>query len=156
MLNAQGEAIAGLTYAKDNNNITFDYVCSDIDVLVADKSAVRPFAVEVTAIYGDSEGNSYTTKANATATPDYRGELTGAEEMVMFDAVRVYPVPATSLVTIESPEAIVKVEIYSLTGALVKAEPGNEVYQMNLSVADLTPGTYILVVNNTPIKLFKK
>ena len=125
-------------------------------MLVADKSAVRSFAIEVSAIYTDNEGNSYTTKANATAKPDYQGDLTGIDKPMAFDSMKVYPVPATSLVTIESPEPIVNVEIYSLTGVLVKNALGNNSYQMHLAIDDLTPGTYLIVINNTPIKLFKK
>lgn len=156
ILDAHGDAIPGVVYTKENGLPVFSYSYKDIDVLVADKSAVRLFAVEITAIYNDNDGNSYTTKANATAKPDYQGDLTSIDKPMAFDSMRVYPVPAASLITIESPELIAQVEIYSLTGVLVKKESGNNSNQMQLSVADLTSGTYILVVNNTPIKLFKK
>lgn len=83
---------------------------------------------------------------------------TGVEEI---DAERqklnIFPIPTTIAVTIQSPEEIKKVEVYSLTGKMVKSVESQGETTMELSVDELGAGYYFIRVNNyPPVKMIKK
>ena len=71
-------------------------------------------------------------------------------------AVKVYPNPATDVVTVENVDNIDAVEIYNLAGAAVKADATIEGSKATLSVDNLPAGAYILKVNKQVVKLIKK
>lgn len=83
------------------------------------------------------------------------GEV-GVEAVKAAKAVKVYPNPATDVVTVEAAEEISKVEIYNLAGAAVNAPAAIEGTKATLSVDNLPAGAYIMKVNKQAVKLIKK
>ncbi|MGN6645143.1 MAG: T9SS type A sorting domain-containing protein [Cytophaga sp.] len=60
----------------------------------------------------------------------------------------LYPNPSNSTVTIESPEEIKAIEVYSATGVLIKKETFSTVLP-TLNVSELENGTYVLrIISN--------
>ena len=80
----------------------------------------------------------------------------GVEAVKAQKAVKVYPNPATDVVTVEAAEAIEAVEIYNLAGAATRAAANINGNSATLSVEALPAGTYILKVNKQAVKLIKK
>ena len=80
----------------------------------------------------------------------------GVEAVKTRNAVKVYPNPATDVVTVEAAEAIEAVEIYNLAGAVTRAAAAIDGNSATLSVEALPAGTYILKVNKEAVKLIKK
>ena len=61
--------------------------------------------------------------------------------------LRMYPVPAQNELTIESPSAqMVSVQVVSINGIMLKSVKAASSDKTTLSVSDLSPGTYIVVV----------
>ena len=72
-------------------------------------------------------------------------------------SLSVYPVPATTAVTVTSPEAIESVRIFSTAGAEVARVAGEKDYTQSVDVSTLAPGVYLLVVNEqAPLRIVKK
>ena len=79
-----------------------------------------------------------TTSIEALSNPDF--------EFSSF--VKLYPNPASSVVTIESQTINLKsVEIFNSLGQLIQANP-NENNQLNIDVSGLQTGTYFVKVNS--------
>jgi len=80
---------------------------------------------------------------------------TGIEEIA--NDVNVYPNPATDVINIRTPDNILRVEVYSMQGQLVKVETGDV---NSISVKDLANGMYTLKLttdNGTSVhKIVKK
>lgn len=110
------------------------------------------------------EANYAATNNLITQTRDAGGVVmiqdvqTGVEEIgVSEQGLNIYPNPASVAVTIESPEAIEKVVVYSLTGKVVKRVEGQGETTMELSVDEFNAGYYFVRVNNQPpVKIIKK
>ena len=81
---------------------------------------------------------------------------TGVEAVKAEKAVKVYPNPATDVVTVETANGINNVEIYNLAGAAVKADATIDGTKAILNVDNLPAGAYILKVNKQAVKLIKK
>lgn len=76
------------------------------------------------------------------------------------DKVRVYPNPATSMVTVASERPFSKIEIWSVAGTMVKQLNVSNENQVKLATGDYTPGIYFVHIfqenNRTTKKLMVK
>lgn len=84
-------------------------------------------------------------------------QVVGVKEINKAFAATVYPNPAKNMVTMQSVNAISRIDIYSVTGQLVKTvKTGNNLSGEPLSVADLNKGVYFITLsddkNNQTIK----
>lgn len=70
-------------------------------------------------------------------------------------AVKVYPNPATEVVTIEAGDAIERVAIYNVVGQCVKIAAGNNRNNLSVDVASLAQGHYLVVID-TPTASYKE
>lgn len=114
------------------------------------KNNPEGYIYRITAEYAADNDERIKTQASSTGAAGAPTQ-TGVNDIVA-DAntgVKVYPVPATDVITVESAQAIDNVKIVSLSGALVKDlhADGNTTVTMN--IADLSAGVYVVVVNNT-------
>ena len=70
------------------------------------------------------------------------------ETAATINNVSIYPNPANDKVTIEADEMIVAVEIMSLDGKLLLAEPVNAA-KTNINIQSLAPGFYLVELRGT-------
>lgn len=66
---------------------------------------------------------------------------------------QVYPNPATDYVIISEAQPAAAVQVYTLTGSLIRTFATNAEGAAELSVADLPEGTYVILIGNDPRKL---
>ena len=69
------------------------------------------------------------------------------------EEAQLYPNPATDFVTIAGAQPATMVNIYTLSGSLVRSYATSREGYAELSVADLPEGTYIVLIGNDPRKL---
>ena len=69
------------------------------------------------------------------------------------EEAQLYPNPATDFVTIAGAQPATTVNIYTLSGSLVRSYATSREGYAELSVADLPEGTYIVLIGNDPRKL---
>ena len=69
------------------------------------------------------------------------------------EEAQLYPNPATDFVTIAGAQPATTVNIYTLSGELVRSYATSREGYAELSVADLPEGTYIVLIGNDPRKL---
>lgn len=70
------------------------------------------------------------------------------------EAVRIYPNPATDVITIESAGALNRIDIYNSTGRLIRSSQTLE-KSMKVNIADLPTGLYVVNVNGRELKIVK-
>ena len=81
-------------------------------------------------------------------------EVVGDNEGV---SLKIYPVPATTTITIKSTEAINEIVIYNEVGVEVMNEVGDGENITTVNVENLATGFYFVKVNNQkPVKIAKK
>lgn len=104
----------------------------------------------ITAKYADN--NPYIAKQAAVTATTEVSDMTAVTAVGVDagDGVAVSPVPARTMITVTSPQAIRTVRIYTMTGALARVEEGNEAYEMTLNISDLAAGNYLVIVNDLP------
>ena len=66
-----------------------------------------------------------------------------AESQIVPDALKIYPVPASSFITIET-EGIQTIKIYNALGQLVKSVSTEEASEVRLNVSEWAAGTYFV------------
>lgn len=69
------------------------------------------------------------------------------------EQAELYPNPATDFVTIAGAQPATTVNVYTLSGALVGSYATSREGYVELTVADLPEGTYIVLIGNDPRKL---
>ncbi len=69
------------------------------------------------------------------------------------EEAQLYPNPATDFVTIAGAQPATTVNVYTLSGSLVRSYATSREGYAELSVADLPEGTYIVLIGNDPRKL---
>lgn len=112
------------------------------------------YKYRITAVYASTNAR-ISKRANTTATATIVG-TTGISDATGY-SLSVYPVPATTAVTVTSPEAIESVRIFSTAGAEVARVAGEKDYTQSVDVSTLAPGVYMLVVNEqAPLRIVKK
>lgn len=112
------------------------------------------FKYRITAVYAST--NARIRKTASTNAENITGGTTGIGDATGY-SLSVYPVPATTAVTVTSPEAIESVRIFSTAGAEVAHVAGEKDYTQSVDVSTLAPGVYMLVVNEqAPLRIVKK
>lgn len=102
------------------------------------------YKYRITAVYAST--NARIRKTASTNAENFTGGTTGISDATGY-SLSVYPVPATTAVTVTSPEAIESVRIFSTAGAEVARVAGEKDYTQSVDVSTLAPGVYLLVVN---------
>lgn len=112
------------------------------------------YKYRITAVYAST--NARIRKTASTNAENITGGTTGISDATGY-SLSVYPVPATTAVTVTSPEAIESVRIFSTAGAEVARVAGEKDYTQSVDVSTLAPGVYLLVVNEqAPLRIVKK
>ena len=112
------------------------------------------YKYRITAVYAST--NARIRKTASTNAENFNGGTTGIGDATGY-SLSVYPVPATTAVTVTSPEAIESVRIFSTAGAEVARVAGEKDYTQSVDVSTLAPGVYMLVVNEqAPLRIVKK
>lgn len=112
------------------------------------------YKYRITAVYAST--NARIRKTASTNAENFNGGTTGISDATGY-SLSVYPVPATTAVTVTSPEAIESVRIFSTAGAEVARVAGEKDYSQSVDVSTLAPGVYMLVVNEqAPLRIVKK
>lgn len=112
------------------------------------------YKYRITAVYAST--NARIGKTASTNAENFTGGTTGISDATGY-SLSVYPVPATTAVTVTSPEAIESVRIFSTAGAEVARVAGEKDYTQSVDVSTLAPGVYMLVVNEqAPLRIVKK
>lgn len=112
------------------------------------------YKYRITAVYAST--NARIRKTASTNAENFTGGTTGISDATGY-SLSVYPVPATTAVTVTSPEAIESVRIFSSTGAEVARVAGEDSYTQSVDVSTLASGVYMIVINEqTPIRIVKK
>jgi len=129
-----------------------DYNTADpwVDVFFP-SSASSPVTGYVTINGGASCANStYTYEFNLSASRSMNVEdlsiIQNSEDQPSQLYSKLFPNPAKNIVTVNSFDLIQKIEIYSLTGALVKAKQVLADRVATLNIHDLNPGVYSIKV----------
>lgn len=112
------------------------------------------YKYRITAVYAST--NARIRKTASTNAENFTVGTTGISDATGY-SLSVYPVPATTTVTVTSPEAIESVRIFSTAGAEVARVAGEKDYTQSVDVSTLAPGVYMLVVNEqAPLRIVKK
>lgn len=112
------------------------------------------YKYRITAVYAST--NARIRKTASTNAENFTGGTTGIGDATGY-SLSVYPVPATTAVTVTSPEAIESVRIFSTAGAEVARVAGEKDYTQSVDVSTLASGVYMIVINEqTPIRIVKK
>lgn len=112
------------------------------------------YKYRITAVYAST--NARIRKTASTNAENFTIGTTGISDATGY-SLSVYPVPATTAVTVTSPEAIESVRIFSTAGAEVARVAGEKDYTQSVDVSTLAPGVYLLVVNEqAPLRIVKK
>lgn len=112
------------------------------------------YKYRIKAVYAST--NARIRKTASTNAENFIVGTTGISDATGY-SLSVYPVPATTAVTVTSPEAIESVRIFSTAGAEVARVAGEKDYTQSVDVSTLAPGVYLLVVNEqAPLRIVKK
>ncbi len=136
---------------REQADLATDHPCVLYYYTNADPSGYK---YRVTAVYASTNAlirkTADTTAENVISGTSGIGDATGY-------TLGAYPVPATTTVTVTSPEAIRDIRVFSASGAEVARATGEEAYTQTVDVSALAPGIYMLVVNEqTPLRIVKK
>lgn len=108
----------------------------------------------ITAQY--AAGNTKISKSASGDLEEGDGVVTGVEVIDTAISLSVYPVPATSAITVKSSEAINTIAIYSAAGVQVEEMDCDGENVVVVAIDNLAAGNYFLKVNNLkPVKIVK-
>ena len=136
---------------REKANYATDHKCVLYYYTTANPSGYK---YRITAVYAST--NARIRKTASTNAENFTGGTTGIGDATGY-SLSAYPVPATTAVTVTSPEAIESVRIFSTAGAEVARVAGEKDYTQSVDVSTLAPGVYMLVVNEqSPLRIVKK
>lgn len=92
------------------------------------------FMGEGDSVY-DNQGNSYPV-----------GSVGNESDILMASSVRLYPNPVKTSFTVESSSAVMEVRVYGMQGGVKKVSKANGQNQVQVDVADLAAGFYVVEV----------
>lgn len=131
-------------YATDHECVLYYYT----------NTSPSGYKYRITAVYASTNAR-ISKSANTTATAAIVG-TSGIGDATGY-SLSAYPVPATTEVTVTSPEAIRDIRVFSSTGAEVARVAGEDSYTQSVDVSTLASGVYMIVINEqTPIRIVKK
>ena len=140
----KGYAMREAHYATDHECVLYYYTNAN----------PSGYKYRITAVYASTNAR-ISKSANTTATATIAG-TTGISDATGY-SLSAYPVPATTEVTVTSPEAIRDIRVFSSTGAEVARVAGEDSYTQSVDVSTLASGVYMIVINEqTPIRIVKK
>lgn len=112
------------------------------------------YKYRITAVYAST--NARIRKTASTNAENFTVGTSGIGDATGY-SLSAYPVPATTEVTVTSPEAIRDIRVFSSTGAEVARVAGEDSYTQSVDVSTLASGVYMIVINEqTPIRIVKK
>ena len=136
---------------REKANLATDHECVLYYYTNANPSGYK---YRITAVYASTNAR-ISKSANTTATATIVG-TSGIGDATGY-SLSAYPVPATTEVTVTSPEAIRDIRVFSSTGAEVARVAGEDSYTQSVDVSTLASGVYMIVINEqTPIRIVKK
>ncbi len=136
---------------REKANLATDHKCVLYYYTNAKPSGYK---YRITAVYASTNAR-ISKSANTTATATIVG-TSGIGDATGY-SLSAYPVPATTEVTVTSPEAIRDIRVFSNTGAEVARVAGEDSYTQSVDVSTLASGVYMIVINEqTPIRIVKK
>lgn len=140
----KGYAMREAHYATDHECVLYYYTNTN----------PSGYKYRITAVYASTNAR-ISKSANTTATATIVG-TSGIGDATGY-SLSAYPVPATTEVTVTSPEAIRDIRVFSSTGAEVARVAGEDSYTQSVDVSTLASGVYMIVINEqTPIRIVKK
>ncbi len=140
----KGYAMREAHYATDHECVLYYYTNAN----------PSGYKYRITAVYASTNAR-ISKSANTTATATIVG-TSGIGDATGY-SLSAYPVPATTEVTVTSPEAIRDIRVFSSTGAEVARVAGEDSYTQSVDVSTLASGVYMIVINEqTPIRIVKK
>jgi type IX secretion system substrate protein len=101
-----------------------------------------------------SESATFETYPNLYVTTDTANRV-GVNELTTFHAFSMYPNPASTSLTIKSPIEITSVVISDLLGQTMCRQQYSSP-QIQVDVADLPAGVYLIRINDTEVRKFVK
>ena len=117
--------------------------------------AVSPNAQLLVGYGLPTANNTFTTPAPLSQTLDF--VATGINEPQQSAQIQVYPNPIQNVVHVTCGAGIESVKLIDLTGRTVMNIPiDQQQISMDINMSGITAGSYILLVNNTPVKVMKK
>lgn len=128
------------------------------DVIYTEDIKSQDYNYIIRTVYAANANNQNITKTADSGLAELNRIETGVENLINDNSdMKVYPIPAQSVINVNVPEAIDFAEIYSVSGAVVKRVDGNGDSSMTIDIEDLTTGYYFLKVNDRPLmKIVKK
>lgn len=137
---------------REKANPATDHKCCVLYYYTKDNPS--GYKYRITAVYASTNAR-ISKSANTTATATIVG-TSGIGDATGY-SLSAYPVPATTEVTVTSPEAILDIRVFSSTGAEVAHVAGEDSYTQSVDVSTLASGVYMIVINEqTPIRIVKK
>ena len=131
-------------YATDHKCVLYYYTNTD----------PSDYKYRVTAVYAAT--NRAISKTASNIATNNVGGTSGIDDVNAY-SLGAYPIPATTEITVTSPEAIRDIRIFSVAGAEVVRAAGEDAYTQKVDVSNLAAGVYMLVVNEqAPIRIVKK
>ncbi len=115
---------------------------ANAEVVIAGADAINAEGGEITVTVTSEDGNSELTYT-ITYTVETTNETTGMSTSV-FDAVTVYPIPATDVLTVTNVQNA-ELKIYNLQGSLVERINANS-SDLSIDLSDISAGMYILEI----------
>ncbi len=105
--------------------------------------------------------NRYIAKsADNNVAPEGQEMIETSVELIGDDnvsSVQIYPIPASTTITIKANEAINSIVVYNEAGVEMMKVDGNGDNMTELNIENLSTGYYFVKVNNTkPVKIIKK
>ncbi|HOO99286.1 MAG TPA: DUF5689 domain-containing protein [Bacteroidales bacterium] len=97
-----------------------------------------------------------TTVEIASRTLNDLSVVTGIENALQRDDIKVYPVPASSLLNLSNVPGLRSVEVLDIAGKVIKTINTSSDEVVGIPVSGLTRGTYILKINTTEGTLVRR
>lgn len=128
------------------------------DIAYTEDTKSQNYNYIIRTVYAANATNQSITKTADSGLAELNRIETGVDNLINDNSdVKVYPIPAQSVIYVNVPEAIDFAEIYSVSGAVVKRVDGNGESSMTIDIEELTAGYYFLKVNDRPMmKIVKK
>lgn len=79
-------------------------------------------------------------------------KFSGIQNIQQKSDIRVYPNPIKDIVYIDSDFEIISIKLLDLAGRIIMKIPAN---QSSFDMSNIKAGNYILLINNTPVKIIK-